>query len=175
MASVRGSRRLLFTLCLGICLLVSLVPTATAAQGPDRRDRAVSLAIVHNPNPAVAATEPLQVTWSTGDGSPGAVMASTPGGPETLFAYGPEGSARPPVVGARSSYVLTLVSTAPRRRALARLRVGARSKLELFAQPLLPRTSPATVDLLLEILGFAWVPLALVLVSRYAISLRREA
>jgi len=28
---------------------------------------------------------------------------------------------------------------------------------------------------LLEILGFAWVPMALALMSRYAISLRREA
>jgi hypothetical protein len=175
LASVRESRGLLLGLCSGICLLLSLVPTATAAQGPDRRDRAVSLAIVHNPNPAAAATEPLQVTWSTGDGSPGAVIASTPGGPETLFPTGPEGSARPPAVGAGSSYVLTLVSIAPRRRALARLRVGPRSRLELLTQPLLPRTSPAAVDLLLEILGFAWVPLALVLMSRYAISLRREA
>jgi hypothetical protein len=175
LASVRESRGLLLRLCSGICLLLSLVPTATAAQGPDRRDRAVSLAIVHNPNPAAAATEPLQVTWSTGDGSPGAVIASTPGGPETLFPTGPEGSARPPAVGAGSSYVLTLVSIAPRRRALARLRVGPRSRLELLTQPLLPRTSPAAVDLLLEILGFAWVPLALVLMSRYAISLRREA
>lgn len=96
-----------------------------------------------------------EVTWSTGNGSPGIVTVSLDGGKEMFFAWGNEASALAPWISANHTYVFRLYSIAYGRRLLARLRVDQTASLQVVAQAPAPRSTSPIENRLLQILSFA--------------------
>jgi hypothetical protein len=137
-------------------------------------DPAPVLSVSPIPNAAKPSGVTPQVTWSTGNGSPGNVMVTTNGTQETLFAYGAEGTKPVPWLSAGNTYVLRLYSIAPRRRLLARLRIDKTATFAAVGQPVgPPMTSPA-LDRVLQLISFGWIAVAGLLVSMYVVKTRHD-
>jgi hypothetical protein len=115
-----------------------------------------------------------QVTWSTGNGSPGNITVTVKGAKETPFAYGTEGTSPAPWLSAGNAYVFRLYSIAPKRRLLARLRIDQTAGLEVVGRPLPPPITSHVVDRILQLLSFGWVALAALLASMYVIEVSRD-
>jgi hypothetical protein len=152
----------------GVFTEASLAESASASTG-------VVLSVSPTPTSAAkpSAGTPL-VTWSTGNGSPGTVTVTADGTKEAVFAYGTEGTTPAPWLAANSVYVLRLYSLAPTRRLLARIQIDhTAATSEIVGRPLTPPITPSAVDRVLQLLSFAWVALAALLVSMYVIEARR--
>jgi hypothetical protein len=117
---------------------------------------------------------PPQVTWSTGDGSPGLVTLAVAGGAQTTLARAAAGSRPLPGIPAGAAYVVRLYSLRPARRLLATATAGggpARPGGDQPAQRHPPR-APALERRLLQLLPFAG---ALGLAALALACLRRDA
>lgn len=133
---------------------------------------AVVLSVSPLPMAAERSGQTPEVTWSTGNGSPGNVTASVDGAHETLFAYGTEGTSPAPWLSARGTTVLRLFSIAPKRRLLARLTIDHKAALEVVGEPAAPKATSGAIDRLLQILAFGWPAVAAALVAMYVVELR---
>lgn len=133
----------------GVLLAVAPIPTAT------------------NPSPRTP-----QVTWSTGNGTPGTVTVSSNGLKEAFFAWGTEGTALAPWLSAGRSYVFRLYSIAPTRRLLARLQVNKTTSLEVLALPQAPRTTSPVENRLLELLSYGFIAVLALLAAMYVREVR---
>lgn len=116
-----------------------------------------------------------QVTWSTGDGSPGEVTVTPAETKETLFGTGADGSAPAPWITVGHSYVFRLYSIVSGRRLLARLTVGRQqSPAEVVALPRKPKITPPAVNRLLQILAIGSILLLAAFAVAHARELRRD-
>ncbi len=138
----------------------------------------IGTGVVLSVAPIPTVTDPSpgtpQVTWSTGNGSPGDVTVTANGAKETPFAYGTEGTSPAPWLSAGNAYVFRLYSIAPKRRLLARLRIDQTAGLEVVGRPLPPPITSHVVDRILQLLSFGWVALAALLASMYVIEVSRD-
>lgn len=146
-------------LCWGACAEVWLAQSDAASMGH------VILSVAPVPRVGRPSPRAPEVTWATGDGSPGSVTVTPEGGSETLFASSSEGSAAAPWIVAGRSYVFKLYSTASGRRLLARLSVGHAAAI--IAVPPKPRITSPIVNRLLQLLSFAAIAVLTVLAAMY--------
>lgn len=155
-----------------VCLLAA--SGSAAAQSQASRYGGIILSVA--PVPTVKDRSPgtSQVTWSTGDGSPGVVTVSAEGGSEELFASGPSGTVPASWIAIGHTYIFRLYSTISGRRLLARLKVGQPAALEVIALPQKPKITPAVVDRLLQLLSFGSALLLALLAVMYVREVRRH-
>lgn len=174
MPSVTRALRLLVSACCCISLCLCVGTGIASAKPKTGTGTGVVLSVA--PIPSVAKPSPgtSQVTWSTGNGSPGNVTVTANGGKETLFAYGSEGTIPTPWLSAGNAYVLRLYSIAPRRRLLARLRIDKTATLTVVGRPLAPMMTSPAVDRVLQLISFGWIAVAALLASIYVIEVRRD-
>src|SRR5438552_18297707 len=123
--SLPGARACLFA---GLCLSIGL-NTASAA-GTHARP---TLTVEPIPTATSRAPGTPQVTWSTGNGSPGLVTVSAGGAKEIVFSSGSEGTAPAPWISIGQSYVFRLYSDISGRRLLALIKVGHSTSTEIIA------------------------------------------
>lgn len=155
-----------------VCCLC-LCPGFALAQ-PDAASRTgILLSVAPLPTAATPSIGPPQVTWSTGDGSPGIVTVKSSGLGERFFAYSPEGSAPAPWLSFYHTYIFQLYSIAPKRRLLARLRVDRTASLEVVGRPQAPNMTSPAEDRLLQLLPFTYAVLLTVLAAMYIREARR--
>ena len=113
----RSGASLLFRQMKGVAILFYVAATCAwcagispsvswALSGPRTR---VLLAVAPVPTATNAHTQTPQVTWATGNGSPGIVTVSTSGLKEAFFAWGTEGSALAPWLSPAHIYVFRLL------------------------------------------------------------------
>jgi len=153
--SVTRALRLLVSACCCISLCLCVVTGIASAEPKTGTDTEVVLSVAPLPTAADPAPGTPQVTWSTGDGSPGEVTVSSAGSKEALFASGADGSAPAPWISVGRSYVFRLYSIISGHRLLARLKVGQEeAAAELVAVPQKPRSTSPVVNRLLQLLAF---------------------
>jgi hypothetical protein len=141
----------LATLC---AVALCMIAAAPAAHAVLRTRSGVSLIVAPVPTAAHPTPGPSNLTWSTGDGSPGRVTVTPDEAKETLVATGAEGSVPTPWVLAGHTYIFRLYSTVSGRHLLARLNVGHQAAAEVVAVPRKPRITSSLVDRLLQLLAF---------------------
>jgi hypothetical protein len=149
-----------------------ITSSATLAQ-PDATARP-QLSVGSLPTTANPPPQAPQVTWSTGNGSPGIVTVSSNGLKETFFAWGPEGSASAPWLSAGHAFVFRLYSTAPTRRLLARLQVDKMAPAEIVAMAQAPRATSTSENRLLELLSFGLIFFLALLAAMYVREVRKD-
>jgi hypothetical protein len=145
----RGVRIALCALAVGATVGV---PAAAAIT---RGGSGVVLTVAPVPTAAQPTPGTPQLTWSTGDGSPGEVTVAPAESREVLVASGGDGSVAVPWVSRGTVYTFRLYSTVGGRRLLARLLVGHQAAAEVIAIPRKPRITSPPVNRLLQLLGFA--------------------
>ncbi len=128
--------------------------------------------------PVPTATGPApgtpEVKWSTGNGSPGNVTVQSKNMKETVFAFGPEGMSAAPWIAAGQVYLFRLYSIGSGRRLLARLTVGRGEPLSVVALAPAPRTTPAALNRVLQLVPFAWIAMFALLAAFYGRDLLRR-
>jgi hypothetical protein len=128
-------------------------------------------AIAAGPPPAASVTVaplpgagggPPVVSWTTGNGTPGEMRVSSPGGRETTFALGSSGAQAVPWMRADTSYVFRLYARGTDRRLLASTQFDGGQPTRSFKSPpgAVPR-APAFVSTLLQVLP--WITICLLL------------
>lgn len=155
------------SLCICTCTDTALAELVGTAPAP-------ALSVSSIPSAAKPSVGMPQVTWSTGNGSPGNVTVTTNGTKETLFAYGTEGTSPAPWLSAGNTYVLRLYSIAPRRRLLARLRIDKTATLAVVGQPVAPPMTSPALDRVLQLISFGWIAVAALLASMYVMKVSRD-
>jgi hypothetical protein len=160
------------TVCaLSLCMGCGLSLAQSASGAPVRPQLSVApIPTATDPSPGIP-----QVSWSTGNGSPGEVTVSFSGTKETLFAQGPEGTTPAPWISAGTVYVFRLYSTISRRRLLARLAVGRGEQLDVLALPQTPRMTSPVVNRVLQVLPYCILALVMLLAALYLADLRRPS
>jgi hypothetical protein len=156
------------TLSLGLACAVSFaqsIPTASTQP---------QLSVAPIPTAADPSPGTPQVTWATGNGSPGQVTVSSGQMKETLFAVGPEGSNPAPWISARQRYIFRLYSLDSGRRLIARLAVGQNEPLDVVMPAQTPRMTSPFVNRLLQVLPYGFVALLTLLTALYLRDLRRS-
>jgi hypothetical protein len=138
-----------------VCLFVA--QSSAGAQPHTASHSGIILSVAPVPTVRHRSTAIPQVSWSTGDGSPGVVTVSPEGGPAILFVSGPEGVAPAPWIEVGSTYVFRLYSIVSGRRLLARLKVGRSTGFDVVAVPQKPKITSHTVDRVLQLLSFGSV------------------
>jgi hypothetical protein len=133
----------------------------------------IVLSVTPIPNQTKPSLETPQVTWSTGNGSPGNVTITSDSPKEMVIAYGSEGTNQEPWLASVKTYVLRLYSIAPRRKLLARLRVGRETKLEVVGRPLAPKETSPAIDRILQLVSIGWIAVGVLLASMFVIETRR--
>jgi hypothetical protein len=159
-------------LALSGALLALFSPAATFAHADATTHGTLLVAPVPTVKHPVTPTP--QLSWSTGNGSPGLVTVSADGGKEALVAAGPSGSAAVPWIAAGQVYVFRLYSTTPGRTLLARLTVGKPAALEVVAPTPTPKITSPFINRVLQLLAFAAVATLFLLTAGYALSVRRD-
>jgi hypothetical protein len=134
----------------------------------------VKLSVAPIPTTANPSPGTPQVSWSTGDGSPGQVTVTPEGAKEVLFTSASEGTASAPWIAPGHTYVFKLYSTTSGRRLLARLKVGHAPALTIVAIPTPPRRTSALVDRLLQIFAFGSVVLLALLTAMHVREARSD-
>ena len=115
-----------------------------------------------------------EVTWSTGNGSPGLVTVETPGAPAQLFAEAPSGTEGAPWITVGQAYVFRLYSIVSGRRLLARLTVGHKVATQIVALPANPRITSPAVNRVLQLLSFVVLAIMALLSVAYVRDLRHD-
>lgn len=162
--------------CTVTCVLCAgLLAGAPSGQAAGGAHGGVVLSVAPVPTPANPTVGTPQVTWSTGDGSPGEVTVTPDESKEALFGTGADGSAPAPWISIGRSYVFRLYSIVSGRQLLARLKVGQRqAPAELVALPQRPRITPSAVNRLLQIVAIGSVLVLALLAVMHAWELRRD-
>lgn len=155
------------------CMCMYIAPDTCLAQ-PDTH-LGILLSVTPLPTAANPSTGTPQVTWSTGNGSPGIVTVNSGGPKETFFAWGTEGSSSAPWLSANQAYVFRLYSIAPRRRLLARLRVDKTASLEVVGLPQAPAMTSPVENRLLQLLPFGFTAVLALLATMYIREVRNDA
>ena len=117
-----------------ILTIAILLPLFFAACGPPKNPQAntppaspaaSAATISASPNPVAIGEGPgtTTVTWSMGDGSAGQIFVSEDGGPETMFASGPAGSAPAPWIQAGKTFEFRLYAGTEHAKMLAKTQV----------------------------------------------------
>jgi hypothetical protein len=161
-ASHKSTLSLYVVIC---CYCMCIAPNTCLAQPAAHSE--IQLSVTPLPTAANPSTGTPQVTWSTGNGSPGIVTVSSSGLKETFFAWSPEGSAAAPWLSADHAYVFRLYSIAPKRRLLARLQVDKTAFFESVAQSQAPNMTSAAENRLLQLLPFGFAALLVLLTTMY--------
>lgn len=160
------------------CSLVSTCTCACAnaalAELSVGADSEPVLSVSPIPNTAKPSIGTPQVTWSTGNGSPGNVTVTINGTKETLFAYGVEGTSPAPWLSTGNTYILRLYSIAPRRRLLARLRIDKTATFTVVGQPVAPPVTSPALDRVLQLISFGWIAVVALLASMYVMKVRHD-
>jgi hypothetical protein len=81
-----------------------------------------------NPVPASASQGSTEITWNTGEGSPGQVWVSQDGAAEQLFSEGDEGTKAATWIQAGSTYEFRLYAGTNRKQLLAKVSVKQSGK-----------------------------------------------
>lgn len=158
-----------------VAACATLLAGCASAHAATGAYRGVVLSVTPVPTAATPKPGTPQVTWSTGDGSPGEVTVTPEESKEALFGSGADGSAPAPWISPGRIYVFRLYSIVSGRRLLARLKVGEQqSPAEVVAVPQRPRITSAAINRLLQILAIGSVFLLALLVASYAREARRN-
>jgi hypothetical protein len=95
---------------------------------------------------------------------------------ETVFVFGPEGSASAPWLSLGSAYVFRIYSLAPKRRLLARLRVDHQtSSLEVVSLSQAPNVTSPAENRMLQLIPFGAALFFALLTATYVREVRHSA
>ena len=153
---------------------VSLFQGVSSAQSSAPNPSRVELSVAPIPTAAHPSPGTPQVSWSTGDGSPGQVTVTPEGAKEVLFTSAPEGIASAPWIAPGRTYVFKLYSTISGRILLAQLKVGQAPALTVLAVPPSPRRTSALIDRLLQLFAFGSVVLLALLTTMHIREVRSD-
>ncbi len=154
-----------------VCLFQGV--SSAARPSADTATR-VELSVAPIPTTANPSPGTPQVSWSTGDGSPGQVTVTPEDAKEVLFTSAPEGTASAPWIAPGRTYVFKLYSTISGRRLLARLKVGQAPALAIVAIPPSPGRTSALVDRMLQLFAFGSIVLLALLTAMHVRDARSD-
>jgi hypothetical protein len=125
--SVRG--RMLGGIHASLFLLAVLGVGCKGPKSPSLADPVdATITAVPNPVPAQTGKGTTQISWNTGDGSPGQVYVARDGKPEQLFSQGAKGSQEAPWIRAGLAYEFRLYAGKEHAQLLASVAVRGEKK-----------------------------------------------
>jgi hypothetical protein len=155
--------------CACLCLVTGDALAAQNIAG----DTGVVLFVTPTPKQTQSPPTTPELTWSTGNGSPGIVTLMSAGFKEFVIGFGSEEANPVPLLAGVKAYELRLYSTAPKRKLLARLRADRGATVEIVGRPLAPRQTSPVVDRILQLTAFGWIAVGVLLASLFVIEIRR--